>query len=116
MGTTTEQIEKEQKREASDSDKALAKTVQNLFMITYTNPASWVLEMSDQDQLELFGPYFEALLYKIKDRLDNAEYPKEFFELEKIADNVPLVFFDKYEEALESYIAGIEAYGFEPED
>jgi len=116
LGDSTEQIEKERNYEPTQSEKSMVKVYRNLFMTTYSDPPRWLLEMPPEQQLELYGPYFETLLYTIKDRLEAGEYPKEFFDLEKIADNVPLIFFDKYEEALESYINGIEQHGFEPED
>jgi hypothetical protein len=47
--------------------------------------------------------------------LNNNEYPKEFFELEKIADSVPSIFFDEYEKELDSYIMGMELLGFDKE-
>jgi len=116
LGDTTQQIETERDRDAQPSEMNFGKAVRNLFLVVYSNPDEWVKYMSPEKQLELYGPYFVMLLLKVKDRLEKAEYPAEFFELEKIADNVPQIFFDKYEQAIESYIMGIEAHGFEERD
>lgn len=113
LGDVTQEIEAERDRDAQPSEMDFSKAVRNLFLVVYSNPDEWVKTMPPEKQLELYGPYFVMLLLKVKDRLEKAEYPTEFFELEKIADNVPSIFFDKYEEAIESYIMGIEAHGFE---
>ena len=82
----------------------------------YSDPNNEILKLSDQEQLDLMGPWFETLLRTILKRLNNEEYPKEFFELEAIADNVPLIFFDAYEKELDSYIMGMEMLGFTEEE
>jgi hypothetical protein len=71
--------------------------------------------MPIEQQFNLMAPYFEILLRTILKRLNNNEYPKEFFELEKIADSVPSIFFDEYEKELDSYIMGMELLGFDKE-
>ena len=78
----------------------------------YSNPNSEVHTMSEEQQFNLMAPYFEILLRTILQRLNNREYPKEFFELEAIAEKIPMIFFDKYEKEIESYLMGIELLGF----
>jgi len=114
LGTQTETAQKDTK--STDAVKSMASVAQNFFLIMYGNSDSDVHKMPVEQQFNLMAPYFEILLRTILKRLNNREYPKEFFELEAIADNVPLIFFDEYEKELDSYIMGMEALGFTEEE
>jgi|TARA_R110001583_G_scaffold8195_6_gene39635 hypothetical protein len=106
LGTTTETIEGD-KQPPSESDKAYYKGVNDFFVIFYKDPKNYE-DLSDEKQFELMSEWFESLLYKIKDKLEDGKIPEEFMALEEISHNVPHIFFDTYGEAIESYIEAIE--------
>jgi hypothetical protein len=113
LGTKTEVAQQDTK--ASQAAKSMSSVARNLFLSMYGNPNTEVHKMPIEQQFNLMAPYFEILLRTILKRLNNNEYPKEFFELEKIADSVPSIFFDEYEKELDSYIMGMELLGFDKE-
>ena len=110
LGATTETTQKDMK--SSQAAKSMSAVARNLFITMYSNPNSEIHTMSEEEQFNLMGPYFEILLRTILDRLNKEEYPKEFFQLDAIAEKIPMIFFDKYEKELESYMMGIELLGF----
>ena len=113
LGTKTETAQDNTK--STQAAKSMSTVARNLFLSMYGNPNTEIHQMSVDKQFQLMAPYFEILLRTILQRLNDKEYPKEFFELEKIADNVPSIFFDEYEKELESYIMGMELLGFNEE-